>query len=255
MRERGNGRFVRGLPTWDGLAGIRSAFRAASRRQPGGRAGKPRTASAAMANLDADRRAAARKLQGYARAIALRHTLRPAGDTPAAREARLRFWHAAISDRRRFLRRASQALRQLCQHQSDRRPHPAGRRCGHLAAIVVGALRARATRTVARRAVVLRHRRHARISRRQWPAGAIHDERGAGSRRLSSDRAFGRHCPLDRGGAVGRAASRRPRAVGRLLCAREHGNRRTCRRRAGARRGRRDEPRSQRARSDGRLRS
>ena len=137
--ERGNGRFVRGLPTWDGLAGIRSPFRAASRRQPGGHTGQ---AAHCSAREGGSRRRSAR---GRAEAAGVhardRTATHPAAGRGYACGARSPAALLACGDqrRRRFLRGSGQALRQLCQHQSDGRAHPAGGRCGHLAAIVVGA--------------------------------------------------------------------------------------------------------------------
>ncbi len=96
VRNRENERFARGLPDWDGWPAFEAHF-----ALHGGD-----TAEAIQATAEALRAAAAipdteqvlvmRKLRSFVRAIALRRTLPRAAATPAAGEARLRFWHAAI---------------------------------------------------------------------------------------------------------------------------------------------------------------
>ncbi len=96
VRDRENERFARGLPDWDGWPAFEAHF-----ALHGGDDVKAIHATAdllraAAAIPDAEQVLAMRKLRSFVRAIGLRRTLAPAAATPAAGEARLRFWHAAI---------------------------------------------------------------------------------------------------------------------------------------------------------------
>ena len=97
VRERENMRFARGLPSWVDWPLFEAHFALHRGDSLEAVLGSRALLHAAKADLYADQRAVTRKLQRYVRAIALRRALPPAGDTGAASEARLRFWHAAIS--------------------------------------------------------------------------------------------------------------------------------------------------------------
>ncbi len=96
VRDRENERFARGLPAWDGWPAFEAHFALHGGDDVAAIAGTAELLRAAAAIPDAEQALATRKLRSFVRAIALRRTLPPAAATPAAGEARLRFWHAAI---------------------------------------------------------------------------------------------------------------------------------------------------------------
>lgn len=96
VRDRENERFARGLPAWTGWPAFEAHFALHGGDDVAAVAGTASLLRAAAAIPDAEQALATRKLRSFVRAIALRRTLPPAAATPAAGEARLRFWHAAI---------------------------------------------------------------------------------------------------------------------------------------------------------------
>lgn len=96
VRDRENQRFARGLPAWDGWPAFEAHFALHGGDDVAAVAGTAELLRAAAAIPDGEQVLSTRKLRSFVRAIALRRTLPPAGATPAAGEARLRFWHAAI---------------------------------------------------------------------------------------------------------------------------------------------------------------
>ncbi len=96
VRERENERFARGLPTWTGWPAFEAHFALHGGDDVAAIAGTAGLLRDAAAIPDAEQVLATRKLRSFVRAIGLRRTLQPAAAIPAAGEARLRFWHAAI---------------------------------------------------------------------------------------------------------------------------------------------------------------
>lgn len=96
VRDRENERFARGLPTWDGWPAFEAHFALHGGDDVEAIVTTAELLRAAAAIPEAEQTLAARKLRSFVRAIGLRRTLQPAAATPAAGEARLRFWHAAI---------------------------------------------------------------------------------------------------------------------------------------------------------------
>jgi len=96
VRDRENERFARGLPAWSGWPVFEAHFALHGGDDVAAIAGTAEVLRAAAAIPDAEQVLSTRKLRSFVRAIALRRTLPPAAATPAAGEARLRFWHATI---------------------------------------------------------------------------------------------------------------------------------------------------------------
>ncbi|MEP7328759.1 MAG: tetratricopeptide repeat protein, partial [Betaproteobacteria bacterium] len=96
VRTSENERFARGLPTGSLWPIVEAHFALHRGDDVESVFATQKLLNAAAAKSEADHATDIRKLQRYMRAIELRRTMSPPARTPAAREARLRFWHAAI---------------------------------------------------------------------------------------------------------------------------------------------------------------